>query len=163
MEKSQILKIKKTFTKPFIYLFIFWFSLFLFVNIYFNEIYVIWLAMFNYWAKIYVPYVFFTFVNTFLVALSLSLLTFKLKEIRSMSRKWWFFWTIWTFFALLTWACPGCIAWIFPAFMGIFGYNFALISLPFNWLELQVASFVFLLIWIYFLSKDITCKIKINK
>jgi uncharacterized membrane protein len=33
-------------------------------------------------------------------------------------------------------------------------------NIPLHWIELQVLSFVFLIIWIYFLSKEVVCKIK---
>lgn len=157
---SQKQKIKKSFSSPYIYLFILWFFIFFFINFYFNEIYVIWFSVFHYWIKIYLPYVFFTLFNTFLIALSINLIILKVKEVRSISSKWWFFWTVWTFFALLTWACPWCVAWIFPAFMWMFGSHYTMMELPLMWLELQIISFVFLLFWIYFLSKDMSCKLK---
>ena len=105
-------------------------------------------------------YVFFTLANNFFVALSVALFVEKMKEMRQMNPTGSILWLLWTGTAILTGACPGCIAWVFPFFMWLFGSHFALWALPFHWVELQALSFVFLLIWVYFLSRDMTCKIR---
>jgi len=156
-------KIKKAISWKNLLLFFLWVLIFSFINFYFNEIIEMWFWVFDYawWVKI--PYLFFLIINTILIWLSVNLIILKIKEIKSIKPKEWIFSIIWTIFALLTWACPGCIAWIFPVFMGIFWSNISLYSLPLNWTELQILSFIFLVVWIYYLSFDMTCKIKYKK
>lgn len=160
LNNIQKTKIKKALTWKNLLLFFVWIILFSLINFYFNEIWDLWLWVFSYSWWVSIPYIFFLIFNTILIALSINLITFKVKEIKSLNPKAWVFSILWTSFALLTWACPGCIAWIFPAFVWIFGSNISLYSLPFHWVELQLLSFVLLITWIYYLSFDMTCKIK---
>ncbi len=153
-------KIKKALTWKNLLQFFAFIIIFSLINYYFNEIWEIGFWVFTYAWWISVPYIIFIILNTILIALSINLIIFKVSEIKSINPKAWVFSILWTTFALLTWACPGCIAWIFPAFMWIFGSNISLYSLPLHWVELQILSFLFLLIWIYYLSFDMTCKIK---
>ena len=160
LTNTQKNKIKNNLSwKNLIYFFL-WVFIFIWINIYFNDLLVVWLWFLDYENYIKIPYIIFGILNTFLIWLSINLLIDKLKELKSINPSAWFFSMIWTFLALLTWACPWCIAGIFPAFLWIFGSNISMNSLPMHWTELQILSFVFLIFWIYFLSKDMTCKIK---
>ena len=163
LNKQQQNKIKNALSWKNLWFFFLFLIIFSSINFYFNEIWDIWFWVFSYAWWISVPYVLFLVLNTILIALSINLIIFKVREIKSLNPWAWIFSLIWTGFALLTWACPGCIAWIFPAFMWVFGSNISLYSLPFHWLELQLLSFVFLIIWVFYLSKDMTCKIKPKK
>ena len=60
-------------------------------------------------------------------------------------------------------ACPGCFVGLFPAFLGLFGMTATLSILPFNGLEIQVASTALLLFSSYFLTKPLTCKVDFLK
>jgi len=62
--------------------------------------------------------------------------------------------------SLLASGCPGCIAGLFPAFLGIFGISASLGILPLYGLELQLISIILLAISIWYLTKPIVCKIK---
>lgn len=157
---NQKNKIKKNLSWTKLIFFFLWIIIFSGINIYFNDLITLWFSFLNYENYIKIPYIFFGVVNLFLIWLSINLLIDKMKEIKTINPKIWFFSFIWTFFALLSWACPWCIAGIFPVFVGIFGSNITMYNLPFHWTELQVLSFVFLIIWIYYLSKDMICKIK---
>jgi len=160
LNKIQKNKIKKNLSWKNLILFFIWIIIFSSVNFYFNDIKTLGLWFLDYENYIKIPYIIFGILNTFLIWLSINLLIDKMKEIKTLNPKNWFFSFIWTFLALLTWACPGCIAWIFPVFVWMFGSNISMYSLPFHWTELQVLSFIFLIIWIYYLSLDMTCKIK---
>ena len=160
LNNTQKTKIKKALNWKNLWFFFLWIIIFSSINFHFNEIWDIWFWMFHYAWWISIPYIFFLIINTILIALSINLIIFKIKEIKSLNPKAWFFSILWTSFALLTWACPWCIAWIFPAFVWIFWSNISLYSLPLHWTELQILSFVFLTIWIYYLSFDMICKIK---
>lgn len=153
-------KIKENLSWKNLLFFFLWVAIFLWINIYFNDLLVLWFSFLNYENYIKIPYIIFGILNTLLVWLSVNLLIDKMKEIKTLNPKTWFFSFIWTFFALLTWACPWCVAGIFPVFVWMFGSNMTMYNLPFHWAELQLLSFVFLVFWIYFLSKNMTCKIK---
>ena len=156
-------KVKKALSWKYLLLFFAWIIIFSVVNFIFNEIWEYWSWIFEYSLWILIPYLFFLFFNTLLIALNINLLIFKIREIKWINPKASFFSLTWTTFALLTWACPGCVAWIFPAFVWIFGSNISLYSLPFHWIEIQALSFVLLITWIYYLSFDMTCKLKPQK
>lgn len=163
LDNIQKSKIKKALQNKYLFLFILWIFIFTFINFYFNEVIELWLWFIDYSWWISIPYIFFLIANTLMIALSVNLIILKVKEVKSLNPKAWFFSILWTSFALLTWACPWCIAWIFPAFMWIFWSNISLYWLPMHWAELQILSFIFLIIWIYYLSLDMSCKLKINK
>lgn len=160
LNQTQKNKIKNALSWKYLYYFFIWIIIFSWINFYFNEIWDIWFWMFHYAWWISIPYIFFLIFNTLLIALSINLIIFKAKEIKSLNPKAWIFSILWTSFALLTWACPWCIAWIFPAFVWIFWSNISLYSLPLHWTELQILSFILLITWIYYLSFDMTCKLK---
>ena len=153
-------KIKNNLSWKNLILFFIWVIIFWLINFYFNDLQTVGFWFLHYENFIKIPYILFWIINALLIGLSINLLIDKMKEIKSINPSAWILSMIWTFFALLTWACPGCIAWIFPVFVWIFGSNVSMYSLPFHWTELQILSFVFLVIWIYYLSLDMTCKIK---
>jgi len=156
-------KIKENLSGKNLILFFLWIIIFSWINIYFNDLLVLWFSFLDYENYIKIPYIIFGILNTLLVWLSINLLIDKMKEIKTINPKTGFFSFLWTFIALLTGSCPWCIAGIFPVFVWMFGSNVTMYNLPFHWTELQVLSFVFLVFWIYFLSKDMTCKIKIKQ
>lgn len=144
-------------------LFFVWVFIFSGINIYLNDIAELGLWVLQYENSIKIPYLVSIVLNTLLIWLSVNLLIDKMKEVKSLNPWMWIISFIGTFFALLTWACPWCIAGIFPLFVWLFGSHMSMYSLPFHWVEIQILSLVFLIIWIYFLSKDMTCEIKPKK
>jgi uncharacterized membrane protein len=157
---TQKNKIKDNLSGKNLAFFFLWVIIFFWINIYFNDLQTLWFWFLHYENYIKIPYIIFWLLNPLLIWLSINLLIDKIKEIKTLNPKTWFLSFMWTFLALLTWACPWCIAGIFPVFVWMFGSNISINSLPFHWTELQLLSFVFLIIWIYYLSKDMTCKIK---
>jgi uncharacterized membrane protein len=152
-------KIKNNLSWRNLIFFFIWVILFSFINFYFNDLKTVGFWFLHYENFIKIPYILFWILNALLIGLSINLLIDKMKEIKSINPSAWILSMIWTFFALLTWACPGCIAGVFPVFVWMFGSNITMYNLPFHWTELQVFSFILLIVWIYFLSLDITCKI----
>lgn len=160
--KIQTHKIKEAlFTSPYRYYALISGISFLFLNFALNEVYVIGFHIFSYVWYISIPYTLFTVVNTILIALNVNLMIMRFKEMNGFNKKGGVFSAIGTTFALLTGACPGCIAGIFPAVAGILGSTFTLNQLPLYGMEIQILSTVLLLIGTYQLSKPMTCKIKI--
>lgn len=96
----------------------------------------------------------------FLVAATVTLTTQRVIELKTISKKKGLLGIIGTFFAILGGACPGCFAGIFPAILGLFGFAINLSILPLKGLELSFISIILLIIALYYLSKDISCKIK---
>lgn len=144
-------------------LFILWVWMFAGINFYLNDLSVVWWGFLEYEYSIKIPYIFFGISNALLIWLSINLLIDKMKELRNL-RPWaTIFSLVWTFIALLTWGCPWCIAGVFPLFVGLIWVNTTLYSLPFKGVELQILSFLFLIIGIYFLSKDMSCWLKKHK
>lgn len=160
---EQKLKLRlATLSKPYIILFPVWFILFVILNIFLNEIHIIGTGIFDLPPRIYMPFIFFTIVNGALVSLNINLIIIKLKDFENMSKRGGVFGTIGTMFAFIAGACPGCVAGLFPAFMGIFGSTFTLNSLPLGGLEIQITSLILLLMGAYYLAKGTTCKIKLK-
>lgn len=108
----------------------------------------------------------FTLLNLliipFLVAATITLTTQRVIELKKISKKKGLLGIIGTFFAILGGACPGCFAGIFPAVLGLFGFAVNLSILPLKGLEISFISIVLLIIALYYLSKDMTCKVKKN-
>ena len=157
---TQKNKIKDNLSGKNLIFFFIWIIIFIWINVYLNDLKTLWFWFLNYENYIKIPYITFGILNVLLIGLSINLLIDKMKEIKTLNPKTWFFSFVGTFLALLTGACPWCIAGIFPVFVWMFGSNLTMNSLPFHWTGLQALSFVFLVFWIYFLSKDVTCKIK---
>ncbi len=160
---SQIQKYKiklALFSKPYIFLQIIWIFLFILLNIYLNDLHIIGFSFFHYPLSFIIPYLLLLIFNSIFVSLNINLFLIKFQEVKLVSAKQSFFGVLGTFFALLTGACPGCVAGFFPAFVGLFGSTITLNSLPFNGLELQAISLLLLIIGTFYLSKDLTCKIK---
>jgi len=164
MLKTHFSKIKDVIIKPkYRWFFILWIIIFLAINIFVNEIYVVGASILNYSPVISIPYISFTLLNTFLVAISVNLIIARVRALKSLtSGVAGGLSAIGAFFALLTGACPGCIAGLFPIIIGLIGSPFQLTQLPLFGIELQIISTIFMLIGIYFLTKPFTCKIKIT-
>lgn len=164
LSKIQVDKIKSSFLlKPYSYLFYIWILLFILFNLYINEVYIIGFRIFTYGFLIYLPFIFFLFLNSILVSVNINLLIIKYKELNSISSEGSFFSVIGTFFAMLAGACPGCVAGFFPIVLGLFGSTLTLNSLPLKGIELQIISSILLLVGTYYMSKDLSCKVNFNK
>lgn len=161
MFKSQLQKLTSTITRPvYRWLFPTWIIIFAGLNIYINKIYVVGLLLFNYRFSIIIPYLIFTTINTILAGISINLIIMRIKELGFKSSSAGGFSLVGAFTALLTGACPGCLAGLFPAFIGLFGIPVGITSLPVLGIGLQILSTLFLMIGIYFLTKPLTCKTK---
>lgn len=162
--RKQILK-EVVLKKPYVYSFIGIFVAYFVFNAWVNNLFVTGLAIFTtYRISFVIPFVFFLIIVPGLVALNINLVTRKFKELKNMSKKGSAgaggVGMLGIFAGVLGGACPGCLVGLFPAVLGIFGVTGAsLVILPFNGLEIQAASVVFLLTGSYYLTKPVTCKI----
>lgn len=110
---------------------------------------------------VHVPYIVFTFINTVLFGVSIVLIVERIRTLRKVGLV-----TgtgvsaFGSFIGLLAGACPGCIAGLFPAVVGVLGFgSVTLVRMPFYGAELQVVSAVLMVIGIFFLLKPMVCKV----
>lgn len=151
------------FSTPYVFLYFLWVFLFFLINVFLNDILVTIASLIHF--KLYFAffYGFFYVLNALLIGLSINLIILKYKEIKFVSAKSSLFSVVGTFLAFLTGACPGCVAGFFPVFMGLFGASLSLNDLPFYGIEIQAVSLILLLLGIFYLSKDLSCKINLKK
>ncbi|MCA9478535.1 MAG: hypothetical protein KC535_05295, partial [Nanoarchaeota archaeon] len=136
---------------------------YLILNFWLNEVATIGFRIFSYRLYITIPFIIFTIINAALISISINMSIHRFSQLRNFSVQGTSLSVIGTFFALLTGACPGCIAGFFPVIMGIIGSSLTLNQLPLYGLELQLLSVLILLTGIYLLSKPMTCKAPVKK
>ena len=161
--RDRLEKIKKaTLTKPYFYYFIFIFLVYIINNIFVNKIYITAPLLFTFNLNIIIPFLFFSILVGLLVAMNLNLVILKFKELRQINKESGFTF-VGIFGGLLGGACPSCFVGLFPAFIGLFGVTATLSSLPFFGIEILIVSAGFLLISIFLLTRDNTCRVEVKK
>ena len=161
--KSQLRTIRQALTTTTgVAIFLGTITVFWIINYYLSDLYVIGIKYITSLPpSIYIPFISFTLINTILIGISMVLSVKRITLLRAGGLiKGGGISMIGSFFALLSGACPACIAGFFPVVMGYIGYSsIALPGLPLYGLEIQIASALLLGVGIYFLSKPIVCKI----
>jgi hypothetical protein len=111
-----------------------------------------------------IPAITLNILTAGLVGIVFSLMHRNLTKLKKVSGKGSIFSGIGIFATALAAGCPGCFAGLFPFVLSLFGITASLSTLPFNGLELQVASVLLLSISTYTLAKEpkITCDVKIK-
>jgi len=145
------------------YFFVFFFFLYFLGDIYINESYVILPGFFHYPLKIVIPYIITHILVPLLFAINILLVIKKFQELQKVSSA-----TgvslVGSFVGLLSGACPGCVAGLFPVIMGMMGYaTFSLNSLPLYGTELQIISIILLFIGMLLLAYEPVCKVVVKK
>tara|TARA_Y100000310_G_C20648240_1_gene797873 strand:+ start:162 stop:641 length:480 start_codon:yes stop_codon:yes gene_type:complete len=153
-------KIKHVFGFPYFLIFIFIFLVYIFLNVFINDVYSTRSVLFNN-LKYGIPFLFFMVLVGSLIGININLIIFKFKE-TSLLRKGGSLTFLGVFGGLLGGACPGCFVGLFPAFIGLFGVSASLSVLPLYGIEIQMASSVLLITSIYLLTNENNCKIKFN-
>lgn len=157
--KKRFKKVKIVFTKPYIYSFIIIFLLYLTINYFINGLSKTAPVLFNFNLKIIIPFIIFNLFIAILVGVTINLVYIKFREYKKIHKGHGFS-LLGIFGGLLGGACPGCFTGFFPAFTGLFGITASLNILPLFGLEIQLLSIILLLIAIYLLTNDDTCKIQ---
>lgn len=161
MFRSQFAQFLSAIIRPgYRWLFPLWAAIFLLLNIYINQLHVIGFAVFGYNPVIIVPYLIFTLLNTILTGISINLIIMRFRALGFRSTGGGGLSALGTMGALITGACPGCIAGFLPVFIGIFGINVPVTDLPLFGIGLQAVSFLLLLLGIYLLTRPIVCKVE---
>ncbi|MAF36091.1 hypothetical protein CL622_03160 [archaeon] len=163
---QRLNKIKQaTITKPYVYLFFFVFFAYIGINTIINQIYVTIPTLFQNNLWIVIPFVAFSLITALLVALNVSLVVIKYKELKQITsiQKQGGIAGIGVFGGLLAGACPSCFVGLFPAFLGFFGVTASLSSLPLYGIEIQILSGVLLTVSAFLLTRPNVCKIKLEK
>jgi len=154
---ARIDNIKKVLRGKYLVSFLLLFLLFLGLNIYFNDLYVTYEILFN--LSYGIPFIFLNLAIGTLIGLNINLFFFKYNESKNLNKKGSGLSSLGIFLGFLGGGCPGCIAGIFPAFLGLFGISAGLGILPFNGFEIQIFSVGLLFLSVFILSKDSVCKI----
>jgi len=109
-----------------------------------------------------IPFIALSLITALLVGVNINLIILKFKEIKLLSGIGGTA-SLGLFGGILGGACPGCLVGLFPAFIGLFGVSATLSNLPLFGLEVQIASAGFLILSMFLLTKDVTCKIDLKK
>ena len=165
MNKRRFEIIKKaTIKKPYIFYFILMFLIYIAINIFVNKLYISLSVLKGFALWFLISFLFFNFLLVpFLVALTINLSILRLKEAGLLFGKEGGAIGMGVFSGILGGACPGCFVGLFPAVLGIFGITATLSFLPFYGLEIQLLSVILLLVAANFLTKDIVCKVPLEK
>ncbi|MBI2045774.1 hypothetical protein HYT23_06960 [Candidatus Pacearchaeota archaeon] len=163
--KRRFERIKNIFVKrSYLLIFIISFISYVLFNIYINKLYITYTTLFLN-LKFGTAFVGVSLVVSLLIATNVSLVIMRFREMKMLGilGKQGGVTGIGVFGGLLGGACPGCFAGVFPAFLGLFGATVTLNILPLYGLEIQLLSAVILLISTFYLTKDITCRVKIPR
>ena len=95
-----------------------------------------------------------------LVAATLTLTIDKFQTLKKVSKKKSFLGAVGTFFGILAGSCPVCFVGLLPSLLGILGISIGLSSLLLLGFELSATSVALLILSLFYLSKDTTCKLK---
>lgn len=155
---SHLSTIKHVLTKKFYPLSFILFSLaYLAINVIANKLYISIQTLYYYAWYISIPFTVLTLLNALLVGLTLNLLIHKYRVLRRISKASALS-GVGAAGGLLVGACPGCIVGVFPAVLGLFGSNMALIDLPLYGIEILFVSAVLLIWGSYLLTRPDSCK-----
>lgn len=158
---------KAVFERPYVFYFWLIFILYITLNVIINQNYITFKTFFtSYRPSFYVPYIIFNLIVSFLVPLNINLAILKFKDLSFNTKGEEGISVLGVIAGLIGGSCPGCIAGLFPAILGLFGVSAGLSILPFYGLEIQALSIVLLIIGAVLLSRETVCKIpnkKLNK
>ena len=162
---QRIRKIKQAiFERPYVFYFIVIFLLYIIINIFINQLYVTGFdVLFEFRKSFLIPFFLLNIFIALLVPLTINLSIIKFKELRNINSAGSGAGFLGLFGGFLGGACPGCFAGLFPVFLGLFGVTASLSILPFYGLEILAASIVLLIISVWFLTNEMTCKIPRKK
>jgi len=130
------------------------------MNFFVNDFHIIGMNFFHSPNWYIISFIFFTIINTILIALSINLI---IKRISYFNIGGGIIGFLGAFITILTGACPGCIAGVLPAIMSLVGSGFTLSSLPLYGIEFKILSFLLMTSSIYLLSGEIKCTIEYKK
>jgi len=159
--KRRLDRIKQaTLKRPYIFYFIGIFISYIILNSIINKTYETFsvFSSFALWFKITYSLSIYLIIPL-LVALTVNLSIMKFKELRLVQAKEGGATFLGLFGGILGGACPGCFVGLFPAVLGLFGITASLSVLPLLGFEIQMASAVFLIVAITFLTRDTVCKV----
>ena len=168
--KVRLERVKTSLSGPYFFLFLLIFVSYMTFDVLVNKLYIRGVVFNGNYLFSY-TFVLFSAIVTFLTAVSVNLIIYKIFELESFreeSKKLEIkkanaqatgVTFLGMFGGLLAGACPGCVAGLFPAVAGLIGVSISLANLPFYGIELQLLSCIFLLIGIFLLTRDNVCKI----
>ncbi len=147
---------KLAFTKPYVYLTLVIFLIYIILNIFISGFYqtvplIIAYATTVNWFKLIISLILSSAIGI-LIAVNFTYIYISYKE-RKKCLEGATATSIGTIGGLITGVCPLCITGLFPIIFGLFGVTFSLASLPFQGIEVQLAIIILLLISYKMLKK----------
>lgn len=127
------------------------------VNFWLNRFYETLPNLLSFRLSVVVPYLAGTFLVGLLVALNLTLIIYKLRQVMMLGKEVGVT-AAGAFGGVLGGACPGCFVGVFPAVAGLFGVTATLSSLPFLGFEILIPALLIALVALYLVAKPLTCQ-----
>jgi len=149
--------------KTYLALFLALFLVYITVNVVINQFAETLPVFFTFRLSFVIPYAILSILIATLAALNITLIIYKIKQVRGLKKEETGATTVGIFGGLLGGACPGCFVGLLPSLAGIFGITISLSSLPFLGYEIQIPTVLILLITLYVAASPLTCKISIKK
>jgi len=148
--------------KPYLILFFIFLLGYISLNLFINQFYAILPFFLSYNLKFVIPYFLLTALIGIGVALNLTIIVYKLRQIFGLNKEM----GMTAFGAvggMLGGACPGCFVGLLPTLAGVFGITVTLSSLPFLGFEIQIPTFLLVATTLFFVAKPLTCNIEVKK
>ena len=148
--------------KRYLFLFILFLLAYIGFNVWINQFYAVFGVFLTYRLIFVIPYSILAILIGLGVALNLTMITYKLKQVLSMQKEM----GLTAFGAvggMLGGACPGCFVGLLPTVAGVFGVTVTLSSLPFLGFEIQIPTFLVIGGALYVAAKPLTCEVEPDK
>ena len=148
--------------KRYFFLFLLILSVYVAVNIWINQFSETIPVLLSFRLSFVIPYLVLSIIIGILVALNLTVLIYKIREVRAINKEQTSATAVGMLGGLLGGACPGCFVGLLPTLAGVFGITISLSSLPFLGFEIQIPTLLILLVTLYIAAQPLTCKIEIK-
>jgi len=148
--------------KRYLAVFLVLFGLYVAVNVLVNQFAETLPVFFTFRLSFVIPYAILSILIGMLAALNLTLIAYKLIQVRALGKEETGATAFGVFGGMLGGACPGCFVGLLPTIAGVFGITISLSSLPFLGFEIQIPTLLILLVTLYVVASPLTCKIDIK-
>ena len=155
--------IKTVLASKYLGLFLTIFILYIAINFFINQFYETLPVFFSFRLSFVIPYVILSLLIGLLVSINITLIVYKLRQVRTLNTEQTGATAMGVFGGMLGGACPGCFVGLLPSLAGVFGVTVSLSSLPFLGYEIQIPTLLILGATTYVVASPLTCKVEIKK
>ena len=155
--------IKTVLASRYLGLFLTIFVLYVVINFFINQFYETLPVFLTFRLSFVIPYIILSFLVGLLVSVNITLIVYKIRQVRSLNTEQTGATAVGVFGGMLGGACPGCFVGLLPSLAGVFGITLSLSSLPFLGYEIQIPTLLILGATTYVVASPLTCKIDIKK